>query len=91
MVVRILPEHVPMSARDWVADLFGDALADARSKLIDESWFGRRAPERNASADFGWGIERQHPEVQELWSTEGRSTEPEHAPPPQDIERGIDL
>lgn len=39
-----------------ILDEIGDALADARSKLIDEGWFGRRAP-NTPGRDLGreWG------------------------------------
>lgn len=33
----------------------GDALADIRSKLIDEGWFGRRGPSTGQNLAQDWG------------------------------------
>ena len=70
-----------MSASDWIAEMFGEAAADARAKLIDEAWFGRRGAEphdglgwtREPAAEevsFGWGFEQQSAEVQALWGVD---------------------
>jgi hypothetical protein len=49
-------------ARDWLTQAFGSAIADIRSKLIDEGWFGRAgseqrtpdsASDRDRLIDFG--------------------------------------
>ena len=52
--------------RDWFADAFGSAIADARQKLIEEGWFGRtvtprpfdrtRSPDRESTfaQQAGW-------------------------------------
>lgn len=47
-----------MSERNgWRA--FGEIVADLRSKLIDESWFGRRpADQRNDALAELWGVDR---------------------------------
>lgn len=49
---------------DWFLVAFGDAVADARQKLIEEAWFGRKhagpspshhqpsEPDRDPAADF---------------------------------------
>lgn len=46
---------------DWFRQAFGvaaeearSAIADTRSKLIDEAWFGRRVPEPQRGNDLGW-------------------------------------
>lgn len=46
---------------EWFERAFGTtvdearyAIADARSKLIDEAWFGRRSPEPHRQPDLGW-------------------------------------
>lgn len=50
-----------MSERD-VAKGIGDAVADVRSKLIDEGWFGRRGPSASSpSADLGWELDAPKP------------------------------
>jgi hypothetical protein len=46
---------------EWFNSAFGvaagearTAIADARSKLIDEAWFGRKTPEPHRGHDLGW-------------------------------------
>lgn len=45
---------------EWFERAFGatvdeaqTGIADARAKLIDEAWFGRRAPEPQRQGNFG--------------------------------------
>lgn len=50
-----------MANPSWFMNAFGvavdearTAIADARSKLIDEAWFGRKTPEPHRGHDLGW-------------------------------------
>lgn len=74
---------------EWFARAFGvaasearTAIADTRSKLIDEAWFGRKSPEPHRQHDLGWTLpdrdKRDAPEPQV------------HEPAKPDHERGID-
>lgn len=55
----------------------GDALADIRSKLIDEGWFGRRGPSTGQNLAQDWGGPSIHdtpsdlprgPSFEEAWA-----------------------
>lgn len=43
----------------------GDAIADARRKLIDEGWFGRRSSEPSGSSSLGWELDAPKPRTAE--------------------------
>lgn len=72
---------------EWFARAFGvaasearTAIADARSKLIDEAWFGRKTPEPHRGHDLGWSLpDRDKGNAPDLQSQE-----------PAKAERGID-
>jgi hypothetical protein len=77
----------------------GDAVADIRSKLIDEGWFGRRGPSA-AVTPSGWPPlepEPHHPRLNhelgdflsfdEAWATR----EPADGRPERDKELGLDI
>jgi hypothetical protein len=49
------------------ADEIGNAIADARAKLIDEGWFGRRTPEPHQHHDLEWSRD-DHPSPAESQS-----------------------
>lgn len=76
-----------------ILDEIGDALADVRSKLIDEGWFGRRGPNApGRSLGDAWGGPDIHdtpddlprgPSFEEGWAV--RATEQANEP-----EIGID-
>lgn len=52
----------------------GSAIADVRSKLIDEAWFSRKTPEPHRSYDLGW----TRPSEEKCHEPEPRSNEREH-------------
>jgi len=69
----------------WFEQAFGatideakHAIADARAKLLDEAWFGRKTPEPNRQADLGWTL-----------SDSAKSHEPPAEHPPE-REQGIE-
>jgi hypothetical protein len=73
-----------MANANWFASAFGVAvdearyaIADARSKLIDEGWFGRKTPESQRGNDLGW-----------TRPVEEKAREPEPSKPER--EHGID-
>jgi hypothetical protein len=72
-----------MSARDWAAEMFGDAISDLRAKLVSEGWFGRRVPEPGGQ-DLGW---LRQPEVT---APAVHAPEPAHQPALHEQDRGID-
>lgn len=82
---------VPKSS-DWFIDMFGSAVADVRSKLIDEAWFDRRPPERADPFDLGWWrddrdigrdvLDGLGPEHFAPWPERDRTPDPDH-----DLER----
>ena len=60
--------------RDWFTEAFGAAVADIRSKLIDEAWFGRTGRESNSL-----GEKRDDPignEIRDAFFGEPRPTAP---------------
>lgn len=77
----------------WEA--LGDAVADIRSKLIDEGWFGRRAGERPGGGQgLGWDGPSIHdtprdlprgPSFEEAWAVREPAASPESG-----LEPGID-
>lgn len=58
----------------------GSGIADARAKLIDEGWFGRRSPEAHEQGDLMERLYASHPEL--------FVSEPQQHSPEQD--HGID-
>lgn len=81
------------SMRKWLADMLGraadtvgDAVSDARAKLIDEAWFGRRTSEGGERSGLGWFPD--HPSASERTIP---SHERDRDPRPQEQDRGIDL
>lgn len=56
-----------------------NAIADARAKLLDEAWFGRKTPEPHRSTDLGWTL-----------SDRDKLQEPEPAAHQPEREQGID-
>lgn len=78
-------------ARDWFADAFGAAIADIRSKLIDEAWFGRSAEsKRPAGIEFGdWLSGDVSPVARNLDADNFWSREREPTPTPEQ-DHGID-
>lgn len=82
-----------MGERDlW--NVLGDAIADVRSKLIDEGWFGRRGVTDARSASTAWDSPTVHDAVglpagatfEEAWAVR----EPAAGEPGRAHETGID-
>lgn len=90
-------------ARDWFTQAFGAAIADIRTKLVDEAWFGRTGaeppspvpvsnPDRNIDfGHFGSGdvspIGRNPDAENYRWIDPPK---PKEAPSPPEQEHGID-
>jgi|GEM_PF-4086908 len=65
--------------RDWFVDAFGHPIADARAKLIDEGWFGRKTSEPQRDTDLGWfRADHSTPSASDPSAREPSAPEPDH-------------
>lgn len=77
-----------------ILGIFRDAIGGARSALIDEGWFGRRAPAQDRGDPLGWGGDPERrslsdtlPSFEEAWAPRQRDEPSAPAEPDLGMDR----